>query len=140
MECPPLWPHRPTPPKSVRNRRRPPTGQLWCICNFNIGNVGRGHQTVLDVRRDIGTSKATFSASPSKWESHCSAAVASSQPLESTIASKTCRYCSQLVVPPNRGTFVVMNAACRGVRTTGGTPGVRNSRFSVRISGKSCCI
>ena len=42
------------------------------------------------------------------------AAVASSQPLESTITSKTCRYCSQLVVPPNPGTLVVVNAACRG--------------------------
>ena len=43
--------------------------------------------TVLDVRRAIGTNRATFSASPSKWESSCNAAVSSFQPLESTIVT-----------------------------------------------------
>ena len=56
------------------------------------------------------------------------------------MSSKTCRYCSQLVVPPNRGTLVVVKATCRGVCTTGCTPGVLNNRFSARIYGKSCCI
>ena len=91
-------------------------------------------------RRDIGTRRATFSASPSKWENSCNTAVSLSHPFESTIESKTCLYFSQLVVPPNRGTFVVVNAACRGVPTTGGTPGVRNSRFSAWRFAKSCCI
>ena len=82
---------------------------------------------------------ATFKASPARWESSCNAAVASSHPLEITIASNTCLYCSQLVVPPNRGTSVVVNAACRGVGITGGTPGVLSCRDSALISAKSCC-
>ena len=92
---------------------------------------------ILDVRQDTGTDRAMFKASPSRWESSCNAAVASSHPLESYIASNTCWYCSQLVVPPNRGTLV--NAACRGVGTTGGSPGVLNCRDSALISAKSCC-
>ena len=55
------------------------------------------------------------------------------------VAPNTCRYCSQLVVPVHRGTLVVVNAACRGVGTTGGTPGVRNWRYSALISTKSRC-
>ena len=39
----------------------------------------------------------------------------------------------------NCGTLVVVNAACRGVGTTGGTPGVRTWRDSALISAKSCC-
>ena len=66
--------------------------------------------------------------SPSKWENNCSAAVSLSQPFDHTIASKTCRYCSQLVVPSNRGTFVIVNSAAhappgeRPVFSTAGSP------------------
>ena len=69
-----------------------------------------------------------------------SMAVTLSKTLECTMASKTCRYCSQLVVTPNRGTLIIVKGACRGVYTTCGTPGVLNNRFSARISAKSCCI
>ena len=88
----------------------------WFTCLTLTFDHGYNASTspVLDNRRDIGTRRATFSVSPSKWENSCNATVSLSQPFESTIASKTCRYCSQLVVPPNRGTFVVVNAACRG--------------------------
>ena len=41
-------------------------------------------------------------------------------------------YCSQLVVPSNRGTFVDVNAACRGACTTCGTAGFLKRRFSSR--------
>ena len=58
---------------------------------------------------DSGTRRATFSTSPSRWESICRAPVASSHPLDKTIASKTCRYCSQLVTPVNFGTLVDVN-------------------------------
>ena len=38
----------------------------------------------------------------------------SSHPLESTMASNTCRYCSQLVTSANFGTFVDVNVICLG--------------------------
>ena len=82
-------------------------------------NGPQGHPPGLSAKYcDRGTRRATFNASPSKLENNCNAAVSLSQPFDRTIASKTCRYCSQLVVPSNRGTFV--ESECHLPR---GTPG-----------------
>ena len=41
-----------------------------------------------------GTKRATFSASPSRWDRSCRATVLSSQPFDLTLASNTCLYWS----------------------------------------------
>ena len=94
----------------------------------------------LEARRGIGINNATLRASSCRCDSNCNAAVASPHPFDNTIASNTCRYCSQLVDPLNQGTFVVVSAACRTRGTCTGALGVLRNRFSVCRSSRSCCI
>ena len=39
VECPQLWPLRPTPHKSVRGPTEAPPGQIGSVCNINICNI-----------------------------------------------------------------------------------------------------
>ena len=55
----------------------------------------------------------------------------------STMASNTCRYCCQLVVPANLGTLVDVNVTCLGVGKVSRTPGVRRYRDATLMSFKS---
>ena len=62
------------------------------------------------------------------------------QPFDNTIASNTCRYCSQLVDPLNQGIFVVVSATCRTRGTGIGVFGVLRNLFSVCRSSRYRCI
>ena len=88
-----------------------------------------------DARPGAGTNRATFRAFTAKWESSCNAAVALSHPFDRTMASNTCQYCSQLVVPSNLGTFVDVYVSCHLNPAAGGPP-----YPPTRSPGTSCTV
>ena len=97
------------------------------------------HARVLlsTLGRAPGTNKATFKVSPSKWESSCNATVASSHLLESTIASNTCRYCSQLVRTCKP--WYLSRRECEGSAQRVGPPASEESETQPSCQPKSRC-